>query len=102
MVESLAEFPAALPRLLVGVWCPRAVENAFPVDRTEVGERVAQGPTFLKSCFERFDLAVLAECWFCELVGIIVVVVVSIHFMALWYHCKTFVRREDFRISDTV
>lgn len=82
MIEPLAEFPAALPCLFVGVWRSGAVEHSFPVDRTEIGEGIAERPAFFQSCRKSPNLSFLDAVYMdSKIVNFVIFVSVG-----LWYH----------------
>ena len=85
VIKSLAELPAALPCLFVGIWRSGAVENSFSVDGAEVGEGVAEGPAFLQGCRESPNFRFLNTVYMGTKIVNISILFVSI---CLWYHCS--------------
>lgn len=86
VVEPLAQFPAALPCFLMCIWRAGAVKDPLPVDGTEVGERIAQCPAFLKSCLQRTDLPPAVHMRACDIV-IVTMSVVDFGLVTLRYVC---------------
>ena len=83
VIKSLAELPAALPCLFVGVWRSGAVEYSFSMDGAEVGESIAERPAFLQSCRKSANLGFLNAVYMDSKVVNISVLFVSV---CLWYH----------------
>ena len=85
VIEALAELPATLPCLFVGIWRSGAVENSFSVNGAEVGEGVAESPAFLQGCRESPNFGLLNTVYMDTKIVNIPVFFISI---CLWNHCS--------------